>query len=306
MSDLFTRFKDNPILSPDQWPYKINSVFNPGVVKLDSGKTLLLCRCEDHSGMSHFCNAISSDGISKWKIDSEPCLLPEGDDEVGGIEDPRITWLEEEKAYAVCYTSCSKFGPGVSIALTKDFYKWDRLGQVFFAENKDAFLFPSRIDDQWVMVHRPVIASGNASMWISYSPDLIHWGGHKQLLEGRGDRYWDGGKIGCACPVIKTVKGWLMIYHSSRDTPGGCLYRCGAALLDLDDPSKCIARSGQWFFGPEADYEMLGDVGNVVFPCGYALDGNKLFLYYGAGDRCIGLATGKLSYLSLWVLGNKI
>ncbi len=252
---MIKRYCGNPILQTSDWGYPVNSVFNPGAIKLNNGKILLLCRCEDMSGISHFSKAISANGYSGWNIDSEPCFIPEGDDEIRGIEDPRIVWLPEKRKYAVIYTSCSLSGPGVSIALTKDFVKYDRLGQVFFAENKDAFLFPYRLNGLWMIVHRPVIASDDASIWVSYSPDLIHWGNHKKILSGRGSGYWDGYRVGGSIPFMQTLAGWLMIYHSNKGTPAGCMYRCGAALLDLEDPSKILYRSTNWFFGPEASYE---------------------------------------------------
>ena len=147
------------------------------------------------------------------------------------------------------------------------------------------------------MIHRPVTARGNASIWISYSNDLIYWGDHRVLLQGRGGNYWDGDKVGGSPPLVRTDDGWLMIYHSGKHTPAGCLYRCGLALLDLEDPSKVISRHDNWVFGPMTEYERSGDVGYVVFPCGIVPIEDKLRIYYGAADTSIGLATVKLKAL---------
>lgn len=298
---MFNRCESNPILSAKDWPYSINTVFNAGATLLQDGRTLLLCRCEDFDGRSHLCKAISDNGIDNWKIDEKPTLDHSEEYEEDGIEDPRITWVPELERYLVVYTSCSRFGPGVSLACTTDFESFERVGQVFFAENKDAFVLPRRIDGYWVMFHRPIIASGNASIWVSYSPDLIHWGQHVPVLEGRGGRYWDSHKVGASTPMIETDDGWLMIYHSGRYTPAGCLYRCGLALFDLLDPSKLLLRGEGWVFGPEASYERSGDVSDVVFPCGVTVQSDEVKMYYGASDTSMCLATAKLSEMLSWL-----
>ncbi len=305
---MLSRYTHNPILTASQWTYPIHSVFNPGATILADGRTLLLCRCEGLDGKSHFCNAVSRNGFDFWQIDDKPCfsssIVPsECDDECFGIEDPRITWLPEKERYAVVYTSVGIRGPGVSISLTKDFHHWERLGQIFFAENKDAVLLPARINGHWLMIHRPVIAHGhNGSIWISSSPDLIHWGNHRCIMQGRGGTYWDGGRLGICCPLIKTDKGWLMFYHSGKGTPGGCIYRCGLALLSLENPDKVLCRTKDWFFGPEERYERCGDVNNVVFICGCTVVNGIVRIYYGAADTVIGLVTCKLSELLSKVL----
>ncbi len=298
---MFNRHESNPILSAKDWPYSINTVFNAGATLLQDGRTLLLCRCEDFDGRSHLCKAISDNGIDNWEIDEKPTLDHDAEFEEDGVEDPRITWVPELKSYLVVYTSCSRFGPGVSIACTTDFESFEKVGQVFFAENKDAFVLPRRVDGYWVMYHRPVIASGNASIWVSYSPDLIHWGQHVPVLEGRGGRYWDSHKVGASTPMIETDDGWLMLYHSGRYTPSGCLYRCGLALFDLLDPSKLLLRGEGWVFGPEASYERSGDVSDVVFPCGVTVQSDEVKMYYGASDTSMCLATAKLSEMLSWL-----
>jgi predicted GH43/DUF377 family glycosyl hydrolase len=138
---------------------------------------------------------------------------------------------------------------------------------------------------------------------MSYSPDLRHWGSHKLMLESRRGGWWDANKIGLSPPPIETPKGWLMIYHGVRQTAAGSLYRLGLALFDLNVPERCLKRSEEWFFGPEAHYELHGDVGNVVFPCGCTIapDGDTINLYYGAADSSIALATGSVRALLEWL-----
>jgi predicted GH43/DUF377 family glycosyl hydrolase len=305
---LFTRCPHNPILSRDQWPYPINSVFNAGAVLLPDGDTLLLCRVEDRRGLSHLCAARSTNGVDGWRIDSLPTLPAnprEFPEEIWGIEDPRITYVPELEQYAVAYTSFARGGPGVSLAMTKDFRRFERFGVIMPPEDKDAALLPRRINGYWAMIHRPVTTLG-AHMWISYSPDLRHWGSHKVILEARRGGWWDANKIGLCSPPIETPRGWLMIYHGVRNTASGSIYRLGLALFDLERPDVCLQRGHSWMFGPEAPYERGGDVSDVVFPCGQTIlaDGDTIHLYYGAADSCMAMATGSIRALLAWLDSN--
>jgi len=305
---LFTRYECNPILTQSNWPYPINSVFNAGAARLADGDTLLLCRVEDRRGLSHLCAAYSANGIDQWKIDAQPTLPANPRDypeELWGIEDPRITYVPELEQYAVVYTSFARGGPGVSLALTKDFKSFERYGVIMQPEDKDAALLPRRIGGLWALIHRPVTTLG-AHMWISYSPDLRHWGGHKIMLEARRGGWWDANKIGLCSPPIETAKGWLTIYHGVRQTASGSIYRLGLALFDLNKPEICLQRGDSWMFGPEAPYERGGDVKDVVFPCGQTIgaDGDTINLYYGAADSSLALATGSIRALLSWLGSN--
>jgi predicted GH43/DUF377 family glycosyl hydrolase len=304
-TELFRRHESNPILSVKDWPYPINSVFNPGATLLQDGSTLLLCRVEDRCGHSHFCVARSANGIGNWQIDPQPTLIADPDqfpEELWGIEDSRITYVPELRKYAVVYTAFTRDGPGVALALTEDFQQFERYGVIMSPEDKDAALLPHRINGFWALIHRPVSAP-RAHIWISYSPDLRHWGSHKLMMEARRGAWWDANKIGLSPPPIETPQGWLMIYHGVRLTAAGAIYRLGLALFDLQQPELCLKRGDEWIFGPQEPYEVRGDVDNVVFPCGYTIapDGDTIHLYYGAADSCIGLATGSVRALLAWL-----
>ncbi len=223
-------------------------------------------------------------------------------EEIWGIEDPRITYVPELSQYVVVYTAFTRDGPGVALATTEDFHSFKRYGVIMPPEDKDATLLPHRIDGRWALIHRPV-SSPRAHMWISYSPDLTHWGGHKMMLEARRGGWWDANKIGLSPPPIETAKGWLVMYHGVRHTAAGAIYRLGLALFDLKKPELCLKRGSQWIFGPEEPYELHGDVGNVVFPCGYTIlpDGDTVHFYYGAADTSIALATGSISAMLEWL-----
>jgi len=305
---LFTRIPGNPILSREDWPYPINSVFNAGATRLSNGETLLLCRVEDRTGLSHLCAARSENGIDGWRIDSRPTLMADPanyPEEIWGIEDPRITYVPELEKYAIAYTSFARGGPGVSLALTRDFRTFERYGVIMPPEDKDAALLPRRINGYWAMVHRPVTPTG-AHMWISYSPDLRYWGRHRVILAARRGGWWDANKIGLCSPPIETPKGWLMIYHGVRQTAAGSIYRLGLALFDLEKPEVCLQRGSSWMFGPETSYERIGDVSDVVFPCGQTIgaDGDTIYLYYGAADSCVAMATGSIRCLLEWLDSN--
>jgi predicted GH43/DUF377 family glycosyl hydrolase len=299
---LLKRYPLNPILRPEQWPYPIHSAFNPGATRLADGTTLLLCRVEDRRGFSHLSAARSRNGIDGWVIDEEPTLVGDPADACWGVEDPRITFVPELDKFAIAYTAFTRGGPAVELALTQDFRQFERLGLIMQPDDKDAALVPRRMNGRFALIHRPLSDNGS-HIWISYSPDLLNWGSHQLVLNARKGAWWDANKVGLSPPLIETSSGWLMLYHGVRQTAAGCLYRVGAALLAIDDPSRCLVRGSTWIFGPEAPYELHGDVGNVVFPCGYTLgdDGDELRVYYGAADSCIGVAFGSIRTILDWL-----
>jgi len=306
---LFRRHAKNPILTCADLPYPAHSVFNPGAVRLPDGTTLLLCRVEDRRGLSHLCAARSANGVDGWVVDPEPTLRADPKnypEELWGIEDPRITFVEELGKYAVVYTAYSRSGPGVALALTQDFRTFERFGLIMQPDDKDAALLPRRIGGNFALIHRPVADSG-AHVWISLSPDLHNWGSHKLVLPARRGAWWDANKVGLSPPLIETPRGWLMLYHGVKQTASGSLYRLGAALLALDQPEHCLLRGDEWIFGPETDYECEGDVANVAFPCGYTIgaDGDTINLYYGAADTSVALATGSIAEILTWLDGFK-
>lgn len=297
---LFTRYEGNPILTADMWPYTANSVFNPGATELD-GDTLLMVRVEDRSGKSHLSVVRSPNGYTDWKIDPKPSLVGEPDryEEMWGIEDPRITKIGDE--YMVVYTGFSRGGPLLLLASTQDFQSFRRRGLLMPPEDKNGALFPQRFGERWALIHRPVALSADmgAHIWVSFSPDLIHWGDHRHLINARRGGWWDSAKVGIGPPPMLTDYGWLLVFHGVRVTAAGSIYRLGLALTAADDPSRLLMRSTEWVFGPEVAYERAGDVGDVVFPCGWVLeeDGDTIRMYYGAADTSVCVATTQLDRL---------
>jgi predicted GH43/DUF377 family glycosyl hydrolase len=304
---LFTRYPGNPILTPHDWPYTVNAVFNPGATTGPDGETLLLVRVEDRSGISHLTLARSDDGVTNWKIDRKPTLMPQTSrfEEVSGIEDPRIVRFGDE--YLIAHTAVSGAGPLVALLSTRDFNDFQRLSVVSPPENKDAALFPVKFDGRYAIIHRPVFFGyrAEAHIWISFSPDLRHWGDHQILLESRHGVHWDEEKIGLGPPPLWTKEGWLIMFHGVRSTAAGALYRAGLAILDPHEPTRVLSRADEWVLGPETDYERTGDVPGVVFPCGWIRDDDDMVrLYYGAADTCVGLATARVDDLLEFVFSH--
>jgi len=291
----FKRYPGNPILKKGNIPYPINTVFNAAACKYKN-MTYLLLRIEDKRGISHLTLARSKNGFD-FKVDSHPFMIPADYEpyktyEKFGIEDPRITHFEDG-TYYILYTANSYYRPRIGMARTYDFEKVERISLISEPINKNAVLFSEKIKGKFARLDRP----DDESIWISYSPDLVYWGESKVLLSPRMGR-WDCLKLGAAIPPIKTEKGWLLLYHGVRPTAAGRLYRVGGALLDLENPEKVIGISDGFLLGPEEPYERVGDIGNVVFPCGAVVENNEeLKLYYGAADSCIAVATAKLSEL---------
>jgi predicted GH43/DUF377 family glycosyl hydrolase len=298
--ELLRRYSDNPILSSHDFPRMVNAVFNPGATVLD-GRTLLLLRVEHRTGMSSLVTATSENGFDGWEIDHLRGLQPivDGFEEHWGVEDPRITRIGDE--YFVVYVGYSTAGPLVCLATTRDFVAFERHGILMSPEDKDAALFPTRFGDRWALIHRPVpsVSGFGTHIWLSFSPDLRHWGDSRILRAARQGGWWDANKVGLGPPPLLTRDGWLVCYHAVRLTASGSIYRLGLALLDRDDPTKVLARGNEWLFGPHESYERRGDVPDVVFPCGWILrdDGDTLHLYYGAADSVVCVAEASLASL---------
>jgi predicted GH43/DUF377 family glycosyl hydrolase len=297
--ELFVRNRKNPILTVDDWPYRANAVFNPAAAIVD-GKVLLLVRVEDHRGFSHLTVATSENGIDGWEIDSKPTFFPDPinhPEEIYGVEDPRITYIDEMGKWAIAYTAYSDSGPLPALALTEDFRNFDRIGPTLPPDNKDAALFPVRFNGKWAMIHRPAPTSHSikANIWLSFSSDMKEWGEHEILMYAREGGWWDAYKIGLSPQPIRVSDGWLIMYHGVRQTAPKITYRLGLALLDLEDPRKVLRRSEGWVFGPLEPYERSGDVNDVVFPCGWVVVKDELRIYYGGADTNVSLASAKLN-----------
>ena len=287
------RYNKNPILTKEDVPFKVNSIFNPGAVKYD-GKYLLFCRVEMPIGRSSLVIAESEDGYN-FKVASKHVLTPEDHKDFydyvkWGIEDTRITQIENK--FYLTYTGYSKFQPLVMLSETSNFVDFKIHGPISEPSNKDCAIFPEKINGYYWKVDRPS-AEKRRDIWISRSPDIIHWGGHKVLLEPEPGT-WETDKIGSSSNPIKTREGWLMLYHGVRSS----IYKLGVVLLDLEKPWLVIGKSKGPIISPDYDYERIGDVNNVIFSNGWILEDNgDVKIYYSGADLNICLAETNIEYL---------
>jgi predicted GH43/DUF377 family glycosyl hydrolase len=232
--------------------------------------------------LSHLRLVCSDDGKKFHEPENYPPIFGASPLESYGIEDCRV--VEIDGVYHLTYTMVSHLGVGVGLILTSDWKKYDRVGMIFPPHNKDCAIFSEKINGKYYALHRPSSPQlGGNYIWLAESTDLIHWGNHSCLATTR-QAMWDSARVGSGAAPIKTEKGWLEIYHGADGHHRYCL---GALLLDLNDPSRVIARSEKPIMEPSADYELVGFFGNVIFTNGHLVEGDTLHLYYGASDEVI-------------------
>lgn len=327
------KFEGNPILSPNpasDWESLVTC--NPGVI-FDKGVFYMLYRAagNDEGHVIRFGLATSTDGFRFERQSEQPVFVPSIDGPDGGcVEDPRIIKLDDTfyityayRPYApgqywkfehdvVFKPQCSESAPCVikenmgnsGLACTRDFKTFRRLGRLTSSvlDDRDVILFPEKIKGKYVMMHRPKQYVGNGygvkypSIWLKFSDDLLNWEEQESHLLMTGiDDTWEE-KIGGSAPPIKTSKGWLMLYHGVGHGGLGH-YKVGAVLLDLNDPLKILARTKEPILEPEYPYEMEGFYNGCVFPTGNVVVDGNLYVYYGAADKYVGVATCKLEDL---------
>jgi predicted GH43/DUF377 family glycosyl hydrolase len=277
------RYEGNPILRPkseNAWESK--NVFNPAAI-YDHELFHLLYRAIGVDGISRIGYAVSTDGFTFFRFD-RPVFTPKLLLEPRGCEDPRVVKIEGR--YYMTYTAYSERGVRIGIASTDNFLNWERYRLNWVeCNNKDAVLFPEKIEGKYVLLHRPM-EEEPMGIWIANSDDLAQWYELREILAPREN--WESRKIGASAPPIKTEKGWLLIYHGVDENE---VYRLGAAMFSLEDPSELVYRYPEPILEPEAYYEMRGEVPRVVFACGACEVKNKYYIYYGGADRVVCVAT---------------
>jgi beta-1,4-mannooligosaccharide/beta-1,4-mannosyl-N-acetylglucosamine phosphorylase len=296
---LVWRSTRNPIVARDHLP-RSNSIFNTAVVPFD-GRFAGVFRIDDRTRTMDLHVGHSQDGMT-WEIGPSPIRFVAADDRVTEIQepfvhayDPRVTWLEDR--YYV--TWCNGYhGPTIGIAYTFDFETFHQLDNAFLPFNRNGVLFPRRIGGRYLMLSRPSDDGHTpfGDIYSSESPDLIHWGRHRHVM-GTIPWTWASTKVGAGPTPIETPEGWLLIYHGVLTSCNGFVYSMGAALLDLDEPWKVVARGRDYLLSPQVDYEQVGDVPNVVFPCAALVDADadRLTIYYGGADTVVCMAHAHLS-----------
>ncbi len=302
-SSLFRRFEDNPIIGPGDVP-GANSIYNSAVVPFEGGYAGVF-RVDGRDLMQWLHVGFSQDGL-RWELEPEPFELDFGDVDVqmrpGGY-DPRVIPLEG--TYYVVW--CAPYhGPTLALAKTDDFKNFRFICNAVPPYNRNGVLFPRRINGKYYLLHRPSDRGHTpfGDIFICESEDLVHWGRHRFVM-GPTER-WQGTKIGAGPVPIETDEGWLMIYHGVITKCNGFIYSVGAALLDLEEPWRVLYRTRPYLMSPEADYERVGDVPNVVFPCAATVDDatRELTLYYGGADTYVCAAHADLDEIVQFTMEN--
>ncbi len=291
--DVFRRYEGNPIVGPDAVP-AADSIYNSAVVPFDDRYAGVFR--VDHQTCEQWLHVGWSDDALNWQIEPEPLTLDFGEADIqmrpGGY-DPRI--IEVEGRYFVVW--CAPYhGATLALAETADFESFRFICNPVPPYNRNGVLFPRRIGGKYLLLHRPSDRGHTpfGDIFVCQSEDLVHWGRHRFVFGPAGG--WQSTKVGAGPVPIETDEGWLLIYHGVLTTCNGYVYSAGAALLDLEEPWKVICRTGRYLLRPEEDYERVGNVPNVVFPCAALVDeeSGELTLYYGAADTCVCVAYADL------------
>ena len=298
------RFSGNPIIGRNPAP-GVARVFNSAVAPFENGFIAVL-RGEQVDGVPHIYLGRSVDGI-RWEID--PQRIP-FTDENGQPFMPRYAYdprlVQVEGTYYIQW--CTDFyGAAIGMAMTKDFQTFTRLENPFIPFNRNAVLFPRKINGVFKLLSRPS-DSGHTpfgDIFISDSPDMVFWGRHRHVMS-RGSAWWESVKIGGGAAPIETSEGWLLFYHGVSSTCNGFVYSIGGAILDRDEPSRVKYRCRNFLLTPEENYEERGFVPNVCFPCATLQDRDtgRIAIYYGAADTCVGLAFTTVGQVTDYIMAH--
>lgn len=303
----FKRFIKNPIIVPNkEHSWESKATFNPAVIRIRN-ITHILYRTLSADNTSFIGYASTKDGVNIDERLTEPIYSPREDFESkkiaggnSGCEDPRLTKIG--KVIYMCYTAFDGIGPprvAITSITEKDFleknWKWAKPILITPAgfDDKDTCIFPEKVKGQYFFLHRVGNEiCGDYLKSLNFEKEII-----KKCIRIIGPRInsWDSSKVGISAPPIKTKNGWLLLYHGVSKSHN--TYRVGAVLLDLKDPAIVLARTTDPIFEPQEEYEKIGIVNNVVFPCGMAVKNGLLYIYYGGADTVVGVATMKLDVI---------
>jgi len=294
--EIVRRYEGNPILTADDMPFECSGVYNSGAVKFGD-KYLMMLRVESIDITCCFIVAESADGYN-FTVRDKPIPMPVGDPEFDEytshlIYDPRVTPLEGR--YYLNFACHSDHGVRVGQMVTDDFETYEWMGFASEIDNRNAVLFPEKVNGLYARLDRPLAQDDRANMWISYSPDMVFWGKSRCVAKRADNGNWQWQKIGAGAVPIKTKKGWLCITHAVHTMARyNYVYHLGAMLLDPADPSVVIARSRAPILSPRELYERVGLTANVVFTSGAIVEPDgEVKIYYGGADtvQCVGLST---------------
>lgn len=303
------RYSKNPVIPRNLTPTS-NSIFNSAVVFYKNNFAGVF-RCDDIRRYMRIHSGFSEDGLN-WKINPEPIKFLANNESVKELKfdfayDPRVCWLEDR--YYISWCNGYANHPTIGVAYTHDFKEFYQMENAFLPHNRNGVLFPRKINGMYMMLSRP---SDNGhtpfgDIYLSQSPDLTFWGKHRFVMGACGPG-WQSTKIGAGPVPIETDEGWLIFYHGVLTSCNGFVYSMGAALLDLEKPWRVIARTEPYIMSPQTLYECVGDVPNVVFPCGALTDPEtgRIAIYYGAADTVSALAFTDVNIITDFIKNNTI
>lgn len=304
-SDVLWRYSGNPIIPRDAIP-RANSIFNSAAVPFGDAFAGVF-RIDDKRRWTCLHAGFSNDGI-RWRLNPDPIIMTQEDPETPAYHhgyDPRVCWLEDRYIVTWCNHYCGM--PVIGMAWTRDFETFHQMENSFLPFNRNGVMFPRKINGRHMMLSRP---SDNGhtpfgDIFLSQSPDLTYWGRHRFVMSSRREP-WESVKIGAGPIPIETSEGWLLIYHGVLNSCNGFVYSFSAALLDLEQPWKVIARARPYLLSPQTTYECVGDVPNVAFPCAALVDPAtlRMAVYYGCADTVTGLAFGRVDEVVSFVRAN--
>jgi predicted GH43/DUF377 family glycosyl hydrolase len=296
--DIVVRYPDNPILTRDDVPGAAKGIYNSGCIKTEDNAYVMLCRVETPSMKQVIWPADSTDGI-KFTLRPEPIKMPDDEEfkeyTYGMYYDPRVTKIEDK--YYVVFACHSRHSCRLGLMESPDMKEFKWRGFISGTDNRNGVLFPEKINGLYCRLDRPNTGDGKGYTWVSYSPDLTYWGNSKVVAETQDE--WGWKKNGPGAVPMRTDKGWLVIYHAVNvQCEAQYVYHIGVMLLDLEDPSKVIARAKAPILSPTMDYEICGLTYAVVFTAGAVLeDDGEVKIYYGGADTVQCLATAKIDDL---------
>lgn len=304
-SDVLWRYEHNPVIPRDLIPCS-NSIFNSAVVSYN-GEFRGVFRVDHKDREMRIHSGKSKDGLN-WEIEHEPIKFVCDDPEIGNFlygYDPRVVKIDDR--YWV--TWCNGYhGPTIGVGYTYDFKTFYQMENAFLPYNRNGVLFPRKINGNYAMLSRPSDQGHTpfGDIFYSESPDMVYWGKHRHVMSPTGG--WQSTKIGAGPIPIETSEGWLLIYHGVLTSCNGFVYHVGAALLDLDEPWKVIARTRPYILSPQTLYECVGDVPNVTFPCAALVDSEtgRLAMYYGGADTVTAVAFGYVQELVEFTKENSL
>ena len=303
--DVLWRYSGNPVIGWNPIP-KAARIFNSAVLP-HNGEFVGAFRADQRNGRATLFFGRSRDGIH-WEIGPDPIAWVNEDGTphpTSYAYDPRFVKLDD--MYYIVWCD-DMHGASIGLGKTKDFTTFIRMPNPMMPYNRNGVLFPRKVNGKYLLLSRPSDSAHTpfGNIYISESPDLVHWGHHRFVMGSGGQGWWQGTKVGAGPVPIETREGWLLFYHGVSFTCNGFVYSFGAAILDINDPGKVLYRSRDYLLTPEKPYETTGFVPNVAFPCANLFDAptGRIAIYYGAADTYTAIAFAQVDELLACIKSN--